>query len=466
MSEQKDQPIKLTEDGKVTKYILQEGTGEQPPQGYQVQVTYIGTLVDGTEFDRNVNTDTPFEFVLGKNQVIKGWEVGIASMKKGERALLVIDPEYGYGSRDSGKIPANSTLKFEVELLDFNEKKKEKWELEPQEKYEEAQKLKQEGNNAFKVGDYKKAKKFYDDALDYVESEIETEIVKFKLTLYLNISAAALKLKEYKVAIERASNCIEHEPSNVKAFFRRAQAYAEFSEYDNAIKDLQTALEVEPNNQDILNELRKIKEKVKKINQKEKGMYSKIFAESYYENEYKQVSYHDPSNPIVYFDIQIGEEAPERLEIELFKHVAPKTAENFRALCTGEKGQGQCGKPLHYKGSQFHRLIKEFMLQGGDFEKGNGTGGESIYGSKFEDENFKLKHTKRGLLSMANAGPNTNGSQFFIIFKNTEWLDGKHCVFGNVIKNEKFLDKLESVECNGEKPSVPITIVDCGEIKQ
>eukprot|EP01015_Nassula_variabilis_P004909 TRINITY_DN1348_c0_g1_i17.p1 TRINITY_DN1348_c0_g1~~TRINITY_DN1348_c0_g1_i17.p1 ORF type:complete len:192 (-),score=65.66 TRINITY_DN1348_c0_g1_i17:66-641(-) len=180
----------------------------------------------------SVNTDTPFEFVLGKNQVIKGWEVGIASMKKGERALLVIDPEYGYGSRDSGKIPANSTLKFEVELLDFNEKKKEKWELEPQEKYEEAQKLKQEGNNAFKVGDYKKAKKFYDDALDYVESEIETEIVKFKLTLYLNISAAALKLKEYKVAIERASNCIEHEPSNVKAFFRRAQAYAEFSEYD------------------------------------------------------------------------------------------------------------------------------------------------------------------------------------------------------------------------------------------
>eukprot|EP01015_Nassula_variabilis_P004908 TRINITY_DN1348_c0_g1_i14.p1 TRINITY_DN1348_c0_g1~~TRINITY_DN1348_c0_g1_i14.p1 ORF type:complete len:126 (+),score=52.66 TRINITY_DN1348_c0_g1_i14:70-447(+) len=114
----------------------------------------------------SVNTDTPFEFVLGKNQVIKGWEVGIASMKKGERALLVIDPEYGYGSRDSGKIPANSTLKFEVELLDFNEKKKEKWELEPQEKYEEAQKLKQEGNNAFKVGDYKKAKKFYDDALD------------------------------------------------------------------------------------------------------------------------------------------------------------------------------------------------------------------------------------------------------------------------------------------------------------
>ena len=105
------------------------------------------------------------------------------------------------------------------------------------------------------------------------------------------------------------------------------------------------------------------------------------------------------------------------------------------------------------------------MIQGGDFEKGNGTGGESIYGGKFNDENFKLKHTKRGLLSMANAGKDTNGSQFFILFKNTEWLDNKHVVFGNVVKNEQFLDKLENLECNGENPSVPITIVDCGVIK-
>jgi peptidylprolyl isomerase len=169
-------------------------------------------------------------------------------------------------------------------------------------------------------------------------------------------------------------------------------------------------------------------------------------------------------NPQVFFDISIDGAPAGRLVFELFADVVPKTAENFRALCTGEKGVGTKGKPLTYKGSSFHRIIPDFMCQGGDFTAGNGTGGESIYGRTFEDENFQLKHEKAGLLSMANAGPNTNGSQFFITTTVTPWLDGKHVVFGEL---KEGLDVLQTIEGRGSrsgKPSATVVIADCGVV--
>ncbi|XP_031122615.1 peptidyl-prolyl cis-trans isomerase CYP63 [Ipomoea triloba] len=169
-------------------------------------------------------------------------------------------------------------------------------------------------------------------------------------------------------------------------------------------------------------------------------------------------------NPLVFFDVSFDGGPVQRIVMELFADIVPKTAENFRALCTGEKGIGiSTGKPLHYKGCIFHRIIKGFMAQGGDFSKGNGTGGESIYGGKFADENFKLDHSEPGLLSMANSGPSTNGSQFFITFKRQPHLDGKHVVFGKVVKGMDILKKMEQVGSADGKPSELVKIVDCGE---
>merc|ERR1712130_259581 len=150
--------------------------------------------------------------------------------------------------------------------------------------------------------------------------------------------------------------------------------------------------------------------------------------------------------------------------MELRADVVPRTAENFRALCTGEKGKGRSGKPLHFKGSAFHRVITNFMCQGGDFTRGNGTGGESIYGEKFADENFTLRHTGPGILSMANAGPNTNGSQFFLCTVQTAWLDGKHCVFGKVVEGMDVVKAVEGVGSQSGATRSKVMIASSGQL--
>jgi peptidylprolyl isomerase len=183
-------------------------------------------------------------------------------------------------------------------------------------------------------------------------------------------------------------------------------------------------------------------------------------------DDYKPFHAVNPKNPKVFFDITIDGKAAGRIEMELFADTCPKTAENFLQLCVGTKSKS--GTPLAFKGSSFHRVIPDFMCQGGDFTRGDGTGGESIYGGKFDDETFEGKagkHFGPGTLSMANAGRNTNGSQFFICTAATPHLDGKHVVFGQIVKGYDVVKKIEAVGSRSGKTSAKVTISDCGKVE-
>eukprot|EP00413_Alexandrium_margalefii_P036316 CAMPEP_0204589638 /NCGR_PEP_ID=MMETSP0661-20131031/49313_1 /ASSEMBLY_ACC=CAM_ASM_000606 /TAXON_ID=109239 /ORGANISM="Alexandrium margalefi, Strain AMGDE01CS-322" /LENGTH=214 /DNA_ID=CAMNT_0051599571 /DNA_START=58 /DNA_END=702 /DNA_ORIENTATION=- len=188
------------------------------------------------------------------------------------------------------------------------------------------------------------------------------------------------------------------------------------------------------------------------------GSTSGVFPPPPQEAGYKCPLACNNSNPRVFFDITADGEALGQIVMELKADVAPKTAENFRCLCTGEKGFGFAGSP-------FHRVIPKFMCQGGDFTKGNGTGGKSIYGAKFADENFKLAHAGPGILSMANAGPNTNGSQFFLCTVKTAFLDGKHVVFGQVITGYNVVRAIETLGSESGSTSKSIKVAKSGQVE-
>lgn len=174
-------------------------------------------------------------------------------------------------------------------------------------------------------------------------------------------------------------------------------------------------------------------------------------------------SHTNPSNPVVFFDVTIGGQKAGRIKMELFADVVPRSAENFRQFCTGEHRRNAL--PVGYKGCSFHRVIKDFMIQGGDFLNHDGTGSMSIYGEKFTDENFVLKHTGPGLLSMANSGPNSNGCQFFITCTKCPWLDDKHVVFGRVIDGMVTVRKIENVQVGAnKKPKLTVIVSECGEL--
>jgi peptidylprolyl isomerase len=458
--------IDISGDGGLLKKILSEGEGELPQAGDEIEAHYTGTLDDRTVFDSSRTRGQVFKFVLGKGQVIKGWDQGFATMKKGEKAILRCRSDYAYGKQAQGKIPADSTLNFDVELINFGPKKKESWEYSDEERTTEANQLKESGNKAFQAKDYKKALDDYLQAAELVETSENEENQPIYLACKLNCAQACLSLGDYASAAAHATEVLKKDPSNVKALYRRGVARNHLGLSEEAIADLDAVLAIDADNKAAKVELAKAKKAIADAKKKAKAIYGNFFSKVsvYDDKEAPVVPGLSKDNPKVFFDVTIGGRYIGRLVMLLYADTVPKTAANFKFLCTGEKGNASTGQPLHYKGCTFHRVIKGFMIQGGDFTRHNGTGGESIYGEKFADENFKVKHTEAGLLSMANAGPGTNGSQFFITSGPTPHLDGKHVVFGKVISGfDEVFKVIESTPTGAQdKPLEDVVIADCG----
>lgn len=403
--------IDISGDGGLLKKVLQEGEGDFPNTGDEVEAHYTGTLDDGTKFDSSRDRGKTFKFTLGKGQVIKGWDQGFASMKKGEKAILRCREDYAYGKGGSGKIPPNATLNFDVELISFAPKKKEKWEYSDEEKFTEGTKFKESGNKHFQEKNYEAALHDYNEASDILEGNKIYEALY--ITCKVNSAQACISLGRHADAVNHATEAIKLDKNNVKALYRRGVARNHLGLNEEALNDLNQALVLDPENKAVKTEIAKAKKGIADAKAKTKAAFGNFFSKvSVYDDKAAPVvPGTSRDNPKVFFDITIGGKYAGRIVMLLYADTTPRTAANFKALCTGEKGKASTGQPLHYKGSTFHRVIKGFMIQGGDFTRGDGTGGESIYGEKFADENFKVKHTRGGLLSMANAGPGTNGSQ-------------------------------------------------------
>ncbi|CAD8114231.1 unnamed protein product [Paramecium sonneborni] len=279
--------INLIEDGGVKKRILQEGQGDLPIDGSRCKILYKGTLDDGTMFDSSLNSDKPYKYRIGKEQLVKGFDIALKSMKVGEKAEFKMTSNYGYGDDgDSYKnVPKNANLTYELELVNFKQPKKRKWEMTPEEKHQEAINKRTKGTATFKQLNYKEAQKIYKKALSYCTLTNE-EGNELKASVQLNLSICCYQLEEYKESIDYAKKALElntNQQQKLKALYRKALANIKIAELEEALADLREAFKIDSTNSAVIEELSRVKQLLKEARMKEKEIYSKLFQQKLYD---------------------------------------------------------------------------------------------------------------------------------------------------------------------------------------
>lgn len=332
--------VSTAQDGGVLKKILQaapDNAAGPPPNGDEVEAHYTGRLLDGTKFDSSVDRGTPFKFTIGAGQVIKGWDEGFASMKVGEKALLKCTPDYAYGAAGMPpKIPANATLEFEVELLGFREKLKEKWQMTTEERLKLANKLKTEGTEFFQQQKYDEAIQKYESAANYAVGEgldgknVPEEERPLYMSCLSNVAMCQLKIKDYPGAIHSSSKVLETDSANIKALYRRGLARLKLGLLKESKEDLMAAYKIDNTNKDVRKALQQLKETTAAAKQKEKAAFGGFFnkVDMYKEKTGPLVPGSD--NPYVYFDIEQGDDSLGRIVMQIYKDITPKTGTYYR----------------------------------------------------------------------------------------------------------------------------------------
>jgi len=485
----------LLGDGRLLKRIISEGDGAAVVEGCSVQVHYETRVVDTDNPEESKLIDSSdgelFDFVLGSDDVLEAWNLAITTMKPGERSTFLAHHSLTYGEDGAGEeIPPKATLEFMIHLFpkakvvktDTKAPVKADPAVREATRLERAKEAKERGNQLTRQGDFHGARKSYNEALmliqnfqsfsaspeisEVVVSDMLREVHHLRLTSFLNLSQCELKMDDFSSAIGSAQNALELDPGNCKALYRRGVAQLRQGKLEEAKADLLKAFQTDPN-AEIRARLEECREKLAATAQWHKDAFGGIFRKA---PDQQARERNLATLPQVWLDFQIGNAMKNstchtyRVTIALYSDTVPRTAENFRCLCTGERGLGAHGAPLHFRRSLVYKVVPRSILEAGDIVKFNGTGGESIYGPTFADENFTDSHHKRGLLSMVNRGPNTNNSKFMFTLRSLPELDGKHVVFGEVLSGFDALDAMEMVET--EYPDWPLTeikVVQCGD---